>query len=82
MPIICLLFKRPAGSGLLNLQTGQLNPKPLLNIQGMLATSGEEGLLGMAFDPNYARNGMFYLNFTVPGGALAMVSRMSHSFTS
>jgi hypothetical protein len=34
------------------------------------------------YNPNYARNGMFYLNFTVPGGALAMVSRMSHSFTS
>ena len=23
----------------------------------------------MAFDPNYAANGKFYLNFTVPGGA-------------
>ena len=30
---------------------------------------GEQGLLGMAFDPNYATNGKFYLNFTVPGGA-------------
>jgi glucose/arabinose dehydrogenase len=26
---------------------------------------GEQGLLGMAFDPNYATNGKFYLNFTV-----------------
>ena len=34
-----------------------------------LATGGEQGLLGMAFDPNYAANGKFYLNFTVPGGA-------------
>jgi glucose/arabinose dehydrogenase len=54
----------------LNLQTGQLSRKPFLNIQGMLtSTSGEQGLLGMAFDPNYASNGFFYLNFTVPGGA-------------
>ena len=26
---------------------------------------GEQGLLGMAFDPNYATNGKFYPNFTV-----------------
>jgi Glucose / Sorbosone dehydrogenase/FG-GAP-like repeat len=31
--------------------------------------SGEQGLLGMAFDPNYATNGKFYLDFVVPGGA-------------
>lgn len=33
-----------------------------------LTTVNEEGLLGMAFDPNYATNGRFYLDFTVPGG--------------
>jgi glucose/arabinose dehydrogenase len=37
-------------------------------IGGLTSTSGEQGLLGMAFDPNYATNGKFYLNFTVPGG--------------
>lgn len=55
---------------ILDLRTGQLSPKPFLNIHGILtATSGEQGLLGMAFDPNYASNRKFYLNFTVPGGA-------------
>jgi glucose/arabinose dehydrogenase len=38
-------------------------------IGGLTSTDGEQGLLGMAFDPNYATNGKFYLNFTVPGGA-------------
>jgi glucose/arabinose dehydrogenase len=53
-----------------NLRTGKLKGKPFLDIQSRLTgTSGEQGLLGMAFDPNYARNGKFYLNFTVPGGA-------------
>src|SRR5205807_9307227 len=33
-----------------------------------LTSGGEQGLLGMAFDPNYATNGRFYLDFTVPGG--------------
>jgi glucose/arabinose dehydrogenase len=55
---------------ILDLRTGQLSAKPFFNIQGMLGgTAGEQGLLGMAFDPNYASNGKFYLNFTGPGGA-------------
>jgi glucose/arabinose dehydrogenase len=54
----------------LDLRTGVINPKAFFNIHGMLtSTSGEQGLLGMAFDPNYATNQKFYLNFTVPGGA-------------
>jgi len=54
---------------ILNLATGQLNATPFLDIHTRLTnTSGEQGLLGMAFDPNYAINKKFYLNFTVPGG--------------
>ncbi len=53
---------------ILNLATGALNVTPFLTLTG-LAAGGEQGLLGMAFDPNYAANGKFYLNFTVPGGA-------------
>ena len=53
---------------ILNLATGKLNPTLFLNISGRLVASGEQGLLGMAFDPDYGANGKFYLNFTVPGG--------------
>ena len=28
------------------------------------STGGEQGLLGLAFDPNYAANGYFYVNYT------------------
>src|SRR6185369_8533572 len=35
----------------------------------LTSTFGEQGLLGMAFDPNYSSNGKFYLYFTVPGGS-------------
>ena len=54
---------------ILNLFTGTLNSTPFLTVTGLTDTTGEQGLLGMAFDPNYATNGKFYLNFTVPGGA-------------
>jgi len=55
---------------ILNLSTGTLNSTPFLDIHSRLtATNGEQGLLGLAFDPSYATNGKFYLNFTVPGGA-------------
>jgi len=53
----------------LNLSTGAVNPTPFVDISGRLTpTNGEQGLLGLAFDPNYSTNGKFYLNFTVPGG--------------
>lgn len=54
---------------ILNLVNGVLNPTPYLTLSG-LQVNGEQGLLGMTFDPNYASNGKFYLNFVVPGGAL------------
>ncbi|HJT82079.1 MAG TPA: PQQ-dependent sugar dehydrogenase [Chthoniobacterales bacterium] len=59
----------------LNLNTGQMTT--FFTLTG-LAASGEQGLLGMAFDPDYATNGKFYLNFTVPGGAFGNgVTRVS-----
>lgn len=36
---------------------------PFLSIDPV-TTGGEQGLLGMAFDPHYLSNGRFYLNFT------------------
>src|SRR4051812_45792911 len=54
---------------ILNLSTNKLNTTLFLNIQSRISTVDEQGLLGMAFDPNFATNGKFYLNFLVTGGA-------------
>jgi glucose/arabinose dehydrogenase len=52
---------------ILNLGTGVINATPFLDIDG-LATGNEQGLLGLTFDPNYAANGFFYVNFTQTNG--------------
>lgn len=41
-----------------------------------LSNAGERGLLGMAFSPNYAQNGFFYLNYIRFNGA-TRISRFS-----
>jgi glucose/arabinose dehydrogenase len=53
---------------ILNLTTGTLNATPFLAVLNIVS-GGEQGLLGLAFDPNYATNGKFYVNYTAPGGA-------------
>jgi glucose/arabinose dehydrogenase len=48
----------------LDLVTGQLTP--FLDIGSTITTVGEGGLIGLAFDPNFAQNGFFYVNVTNP----------------
>jgi glucose/arabinose dehydrogenase len=44
---------------------GQVAPTAFLNIEGRVNSSaGERGLLGLAFHPDYAANGYFYVNYT------------------
>lgn len=55
---------------IVNLPSGTVNPTPFLDIHARVESSGnEQGLLGLAFDPNYATNGRFYVDYTAPGGA-------------
>jgi hypothetical protein len=42
--------------------------RPFLDIASQVTYVGEQGLLGMAFDPDYANNGFFYLNYIDTGG--------------
>lgn len=45
------------------LQNGTVLPTPFLDLSGSVNTAGERGLLGMAFDPNFASNRRFYVNY-------------------
>ena len=46
-----------------------------LDIDARVTSGGETGLLGLVFDPNYARNGFFYVNYTAAGPLRTVISR-------
>ncbi len=63
---------------------GNLLPTPFLNIDSLVGggTSGgdERGFLGMAFHPDYATNGFFYVSYTNNAGT-STIARYSVSTT-
>ena len=51
------------------LQNGQVIEPPFLDIAARVDDGGnEQGLLGLAFHPDFANNGFFYVNYTGQGG--------------
>lgn len=60
---------------------GSVLPTPFLNITSRVNSTGnEQGLLGLTFDPDYANNGWFYVNYVNgPGSGTTRVSRFSVS---
>jgi len=42
---------------------GLLEPTPFLDISAKVMNNGEMGMLGLAFHPQYAQNGYFYVNY-------------------
>ncbi len=58
-------------------ENGSTLPVPFLNIDPRVGSSGnEQGLLGLAFHPDYANNGYFYVNYTNNSGD-TRISRFS-----
>jgi glucose/sorbosone dehydrogenase len=51
---------------------GSLLTDPFLNVSSLLSTGGERGLLGMAFDPQYAANRQFYVFYTNTAGNIVI----------
>ena len=61
-------------------KNGALLPANFLDISARITTGGERGLLGLAFHPNYAANGFFFVNYTDLAGN-TVVSRFRVSAT-
>src|SRR5690349_17433989 len=47
---------------------GKVLPTPFLDITSLVTSGGEQGLLGLAFAPDYARSGLFYVYYTTKDG--------------
>lgn len=58
------LFVLEKGGKVRILQDGELAAEPFLDISDKVTTNSERGLLGLAFAPNYADTGLFYVDYT------------------
>jgi glucose/arabinose dehydrogenase len=43
---------------------GELEEEPFLDVSELVTAGGEQGLLGLAFHPQYEANGRFFINYT------------------
>lgn len=55
------------------------NKEVFLDIRGKVLFGGEQGLLGLAFHPNYKDNGYFYLDYTTNNPRRTVISRFKVS---
>ena len=62
------LFVVEQGGRIRIVKSGVPQPSPFLDIGGRVSTGGERGLLGLAFPPDYARKGYFYVDYTNTAG--------------
>lgn len=58
------LFVVEQGGTIRIIQNGNLVATPYLDVTSLIVSGGEEGLLGLAFHPNFSTNGCFYVNYT------------------
>src|SRR6187402_502723 len=70
------VFVAQQGGALRVIENGALRATPFLTVP--VDSNGERGLLGIAFDPNFAANHFVYIYYTVPGaGATPAHNRIS-----
>src|ERR1043165_4153733 len=53
---------------ILDLHTGQVLATPFADLTAEVSAAGEGGLLGLAFDPDFANNGRFYVDMINTSG--------------
>jgi glucose/arabinose dehydrogenase len=58
---------------------GSLEATDFLNITSAVSSGGERGLLGLAFPPDYAASGRFYVNFTNAAAGNTVIARFRRS---
>jgi glucose/arabinose dehydrogenase len=68
------LFVVQRGGQIRVIHDGRVEPQPFLDVGSLITTAGEEqGLLSMAFAPDYRSSGRFYVYYTNPSGNIRIV---------
>lgn len=62
-------------------QDGKILPEPFLNLANNLATDNEQGLLSIAFHPNYAENGRLFVFYTRQSPFASVISEFQVNAT-
>jgi glucose/arabinose dehydrogenase len=62
------LFVVLQGGQIMIVEDEQVLAEPFLDIGGLISAGGERGLLDVAFHPDYAQNGLFFVNYTDTSG--------------
>ena len=60
------LFVVEQGGRIRIVRAGQVLATPFLDLAGIVQAGGEQGLLGLAFHPDYAANGRFFVYYNKP----------------
>src|SRR5690606_356144 len=63
-------------SGIRVIRNGVLLPTPFLSVNA--SCSSEQGVLGLAFDPDFASNGEFYVSYSAPSSDPRLGSAPDH----
>ncbi len=71
------LFVVEKGGRIRIVRNGVVAPGAFLEIADRIGTSGERGLLGLAFHPRYSTNRRFFVFYTRPDGALTVSQFMA-----
>ncbi len=59
-------------------ERGKLRAAPFLDVRSLISAGGERGLLSVAFHPQYAKNRLFYVNYTDREGHTNVVEYRSN----
>ncbi len=69
------LFVVQQGGIIKVIQPGSTMPIDFINISSKIVSGGERGLLGLAFHPQFASNGYFFVNYTRFGDGATVIAR-------
>src|SRR5213082_1169295 len=65
-----LEFVTEQGGRVMVLRGSHKRRHPFLNVSSLISSGGEEGLLSIAFPPDYRQSGLFYVCYTKPNDDL------------